>query len=601
MPSLGRAGGGSAACAALALLACDLALEARHLPTSLVLTPADTLVTVGDPAKLSLVVLDQDGNPMPGPPGWAPPRWTPSAPGIVAIQPGGEFEALKGGSVEVDVEVAGRRATARLRTNPRSVLLSSPAVYLNQVIQNRESDVPLIAGRQALLRVFVTADQLNYYLPPKVRVTLYHDGEVVLAEVLEVEHQVLSPEVVESSLTRSHNLLVPGRLVRPGLELLVELDPEDVVPKSPGSRTRVPAEGRMVLDIVEMPVLEQTFVPTLLTLHRDEGVFDWTDDISPESPQVQMARTMLPVGEMTVTVHETYESDADLTTSAGWSQYLREIEAIWNMEGRIGYYYGVVVLPEGSPSGGRGFVGRPVSVGRPRHDTYAHELGHNTSLRHAPCGGAAYPDPGYPYQDGQTGHWGYDFASGKLVDPSIHRDLMGYCLPDWVSDYHFVLSMRHRLEEESAPPPAGAKEPTLMLWGSASSEEVLLEPAFFADAVPSLPERPGRYRLQGLGPGGEVRFDLSFAPTPVDHGGAHFLFNVPYEAGRDGPLERVLLSGPAGRAELGPSGGRTMAIVRDRGTGDVLAIRRDWEGDHLPGDPTGPYVLVSGGIPGDAR
>ncbi|MCY3942602.1 MAG: M66 family metalloprotease, partial [Gemmatimonadetes bacterium] len=367
-----------------------------------------------------------------------------------------------------------------------------------------------------------------------------------------------------------------------------------------GSRTREPAGGRMVLDIVEMPVLEQTFVPTLLTRDPDERVFDWTDGISPESPQVQMTRTMLPVGEMTVTVHETYESDADLTTSAGWSQYLREIEAIWNMEGRVGYYYGAVVLPEGSPSGGRGFIGRPVSVGRPRHDTYAHELGHNTSLYHAPCGGALYPDPRYPYANGQTGHWGYDFASGRLVDPSTYRDLMGYCLPDWVSDYHFVRSMEHRLEEESAPPPPAAREPTLMLWGSASSEEVLLEPAFLVDAVPSLPERPGRYRLQGLGPGGEVRFDLSFAPNPVDHGGAHFLFNVPYEVGRDGPLERVLLFGPAGRAELGPSGGGTMAIVRDPGTGDVLAIRRDWEGD-LPGDPIGRHVLVSGGIPGGVR
>lgn len=69
MPSVGGAGSGAAACAVLALLACDLAVEARHLPTSLILKPADTLVTVG--------------------------------------------------------------ATSRLRTNPRSFLLSSPVVLVS--------------------------------------------------------------------------------------------------------------------------------------------------------------------------------------------------------------------------------------------------------------------------------------------------------------------------------------------------------------------------------------------------------------------------------------------------------------------------------------
>ena len=80
---------------------------------------------------------------------------------------------------------------------------------------------------------------------------------------------------------------------------------------------------------------------------------------------------------------DTFFTDADLTTNSGWQAYLREVEVLWRMEGREGYYYGVVELPAGSAWGGVGYVnGTPVSVGGMSADTYAHELGHNMTLRH---------------------------------------------------------------------------------------------------------------------------------------------------------------------------------------------------------------------------
>ena len=185
----------------------------------------------------------------------------------------------------------------------------------------------------------------------------------------------------------------------------------------------------MPLNIIEMPVLDQTVVPTLLTWDPDDRVFDWTRDLNPESPQVQITRTLLPVGEMEIAVHDTFETDADLRTHDGWLRYLREVEVLWNMEGRKGYYYGVVQLPQGSRWGGYGyFDGRHVSVGATSASLYAHELGHNMTLRHAPCGGAGSPDPGYPYEGGSTGRWGYDFVRGALVEPGVYKDLMGLLL-----------------------------------------------------------------------------------------------------------------------------------------------------------------------------
>lgn len=591
----------SCAVAAIAAAACaDLSLRPDRVPWALEIAPRDTLVVAGDPARLRLQVFDQDGFPMDGPPSWAPPEWTVSDPGALEIGPDGELNALRGGDLRVHASVVGIGAETRLRINPRSVRLGAPVVYLNQVIQNPEAGVPLIAGREALLRVFVTGDQVSFY-EPHVRATFYQDGEPVLTASIAPESEVLPDSVEEGRLDRSHDAVVPGEVIRPGLELVVELDTEGAVPKSPGSVTRIPAAGRMSLNVVEMPVLDQTFVPTLLTWNRDVRVFDWTRDLNPGSPQVQMTRNLLPVGDMEVTVHETFETDADLRTGSGWSQYLREIKALWNLEGRRGYYYGVVQLPEGSAWGGMGYIGSPVSVGRPRADTYAHEIGHNTSLGHAPCGGAAGADPAYPYARGSSGRWGYDVRRGVLVDPGVFRDLMGYCTPDWVSDYHFVRAMTHRLAAEGAPLDRAAPEPVLMLWGSAGGGEVLLEPAFLVEAVADAPRREGPYRLEGFGPGGELRFTFGFSPKQVDHGGgAHFLVNVPYDPERDGALAGVVLTGPGGTDALGPSSTPPMAIIRDPGGGQIRAIRRDWDGG--PASPGGHVeIMVSDGLPGGVR
>ena len=510
------------------------------------------------------------------------------------------MQAHKGGDLRVTAHVAGLSAWTGLRINPSSIVLSAPSIYLNQVIQNPEGSVPLIAGRPAFLRIFATGDEVSFY-QLTVRADLYRDGEVVQTAVMPSESDVLLDEIDESRLDRSFNAKIPAELIQPGLELAVELDTENTVPKSPGSMTRYPAEGAMPLDIIEMPVFQQTFVPTLLNWNPDERVFQWLRGIGPDSHHVRVARTLLPIGEMEVIVHDTFHTDSDLRTGDGWNSYLREVEVLWRLEGKMGYYYGVVQLPAGSAWGGLGYInGTHVSVGATSPDTYAHELGHNMTLRHAPCGGAGGPDPNFPSRNGGIGRWGYDFQRSRLVSPGQYKDLMGYCSPDWVSDYHFVRAMEHRLETAETPAETAMPEQTLMLWGSASHEEVRLEPAFLVEAVPDTPAGGGAWRLTGVGPGGERRFDFGFTPNATEYGGANFMFNIPYDPERDGALESVILSGPDGEFTLGRSSTPPMAIIRDRATGQVRAILRNWAGSfaRVGGDVE---VMVSEGLPGGGR
>ena len=89
----------------------------------------------------------------------------------------------------------------------------------------------------------------------------------------------------------------------------------------------------------------------------------------------------------------------------------------------------------------------------------------------------------------------------------------------------------------------------------------------------------------------------------MDHGGAHFLFNVPYDPDVDGTPERMVLSGPGGEDTLAPGGTLPMAILRDGPTGPIRAFPGVWDGRVPPGlgDPLQVQVMLSDGIPGGVR
>lgn len=589
----------------------DLAGKPGRVPSKIEVTPADTLITEGDKIRLSVMVYDAAGEQMPGPPSWAPPEWLTHHPEAIDISQHGDVVGTKGVAATISARTAGLEGSTRLRVNPKSVLIDVPAFYFNQVNQNTEGTVPVLANRQALLRVFVTGDQASFY-EPSVRADFHFDGDVTYTALMEPAVDMLPRNVDEGDLANSYNAVIPGHVLRPGVELVIDVDPDGKVPMSSGSKSRIPATGTMPLDIIALKPHLQVLVPTILNDYpNNTGALAWTRGLTPESPHMIPLRTWMPIADIEVEAHETLYSDANLFEFSGWEQWRREVWALWQSEGTRGNYYGVVQLPySGGILGLASNIGYPpVSVGQNDVSTFAHEVGHTLNLRHAPCppdnppGG---PDPNYPYAGGGIGMWGYDFALARLVDPDEYVDLMGYCFwsPDWISDYHFNRAMRYRLRREGGAEPPPPAEQTLLLWGHASSEGVQLDPAFVIESVPTSPATGGPYRLEGFGPAGEVRFSFDFTPIPLEHGGADFLFTLPYDPGRDGTLERIVLSGPDGEDTLSPGSTPPMAIVRDGATGTIRAFLRDWDGTVPAGAGGGPVpvrVLLSDGIPGGVR
>ena len=449
-----------------------------------------------------------------------------------------------------------------------------PPVYLTQAVQSPRYPVPLVAGEEALLRVFVTAPTAGGARIPPVRARFYVDGQE--RHVVDISG---SPALVpaggrERSLVTSANAPVPADVVQPGLEWVVEIDPGQTL--GPAVARRIPESGRWPVDVQAMPVFDLTVIPFLWSPDPDSAVVKLVEDMAADPDGHEMlweTRTLLPIADMAVTAHEPVWSSTNEVFDL-----VHETAMIRAMEGGAGHYMGMMTGLVYGPSG-VGDLGGKSSFARSNAETIAHELGHNLSLRHAPCG-AANPDPAYPYPDGSIGAWGYDFRDGgRLVLPAI-GDLMSYCRPPWISDYHFTNALRYRFDTEGG---AGALQTavpaqSLLLWGGLDAVGVpFLEPVFVVDAPASLPGLAGDHRIVGLAEDGTELFSLAFEmPEVADgDGGSSFAFTLPIEPGWAEDLAGVTLSGPGGAVTMDEDTNRPVTILRNPATGQVRGVLRD--------------------------
>ena len=578
----------------------ELTLEADRVPMEMAIAPDRDRIVQGDATRLQAIVRDQNGEEMPVP-SWAPPVWKVADGSVARVGPDGTLEPTQGGWVDVSARVAGLTADARYCASPARADVTAPVIYLTQAAQGPKNTVPLIAGRPAFLRIFMVADQSGDFRT-EVRVALLQGEEPVFERLLVRDGG--AGRVDESDLNNSLNIEIPGSAVQPGVGLVVEIDPRCEAPLGPASVTRYPDSGSMELQVVKPQLFRQVIVPTLEIGSPDYSVFEWLEGIAPDSEQMWYARNVLPVSEIEVEVHDTLWTNADLGTEEGWMQWINEIQALNLQEGRRGYYYGAV---GSTASGIYGFAkfGLPWSVGLSDSRIFTHEVGHNMDLAHSDCGGAGGPDPDYPYGEGSIGIWGYDFEAGALVDPAEHKDFMSYCDPAWVSDYHFARALDHRLNGDAGVDPnggSGAQRATmLVVWGSVLDGRAKLDPAFLIEGPAELPEADGPYRVVGLGADAETRFSLSFAPTPLDHGGGStFVYFVPWNPEWASSLDRMVLTGPGGRHTLTRDGNLPLAVLTEPSTGAIRAIVRNWDGGPIPGVERAD-LTVTRGIPGALR
>ena len=477
------------------------------------------------------------------------------------------------------------------------------AAYLTQAVQSRAFPVPLVAADSALLRVFVTTDNTTGASIPPVRASFY-DASGVAVHVVDIpgSDREMPDSVDEGDLEASPSAAIPGRVVQPGLAMVIDVDPDETLDPGVAMPKRIPAEGRMELDVAVMPDLEVTVIPMLWSNAPDSAILDFTDGLTAADTLFWMTRDLLPVGNMKVTVHDPFVSDQNDLDSL-----LTVMSIIRTAEGGTGHYLGMMILEE---TGGIAELGGRIAFSTPDVRVIAHEFGHNFNLQHAPCGGASGPDPAFPSDSGATGAWGFNFRSGKLLAPEL-PDLMSYCRPGWIGDFHFTNALRFRMSDEPASRGTASAERVLLLSGGVDGDGIpFLEPAVAIDAVPSLPRHGGSYRLTGRTADGATLFSLRFGmPTVADgSGGSFFSFAVPVRDAWAGTLASITLSGRGRSDTLDMDTDRPMAILRDAATGQIRRILRELPPGHagfeaaaaLATDP-GLEVFFSRGIPSAAE
>ncbi len=460
--------------------------------------------------------------------------------------------------------------------------------YLVQAVQSREFPVPLVAGDDALVRVFPTAAVETHAGIPPVRVHFYVDGRETHVEDIAGKPGPLPTEVDEGSLETSANAVIPGSVVQPGLEMVVEIDPDGTLDPALGVARRIPETGRMALEVAAMP-FELTLVPFLRSDDPDSLVLDLTARMATDpqnDPALWNMKTLLPVNDgFEVALHEpVWTSD-----NSDWGP-LRETQALQVLEGATGHYVGMLSYRGRSTGRWETRTSMISVVDRYRMGNdedekrlgglIAHEMGHAMTLRHTPgCkpGQAdSSLDPSYPYPTGIIGAWGWDpRLGGSLVRPG-HWEVMSTCdwQFGWISAYNFTRMVRHRLRYDMPAPRSQA----LLVWGGVDEAGVpFLEPAFVVAVPTVLPDSTGPYTLSGAARDGRELFSLDFPiyAMPDSEGNGSFVFALPARPGWEGGLASITLSGPGGSFTLDGETDQPMAILRDPSTGQVRGFLRN--------------------------
>lgn len=527
-------------------------------------------------------------------------------------------DLLLGGTMLCAPEIAEFRDWLRAIPNSRVPHCATntvrTAAYLTQAVQSQLNPVPLVAGEDALLRVFVTSELVTDASMPLVRARFYEGGAEAYTVDIPGQEIPIPSEVDEGDLSSSVNAKIPGSVLTPGLEMVIEIDPDGALEPVLGIGGRLPAEGRQAVDVRELPPFDLTMVPFLWTENPNRSVHARVEELTADSDLFRLTRDILPVGELNLNIREPVWTSVEPTFNNSIT-IIRETTAIRAMDGAAGHYLGVLT----DDVGGRADFPGKVSVSILTGPVIAHELGHNMNLGHAPCRGRgdAALDPDYPYPDGSIGAWGYDLRNETLVHPST-LDIMSCGPPDWISDFFFSKAMGYRLNRENETlSDAAFDQPggSLLLWGGVNNNgEIVLDPAFVVDAPTALPELNGPYLLNGKDSDGGMLFSVSFGMTEIADGGSDgegaFAFIIPARSEWARRLSRITLSGPEGVAMVGDEDGldvgdaTAVALLLDSATGMARGILRD---RMEPGDSVssarrvapepGLEVIISTGVP----
>lgn len=559
------------------------AIRVEAIPIALLyITPGSAGLHRGGTQQLSFLATDSRGIPLTD----RVATWTAENPGIATVSASGLVTAVANGRATITARVDDSVAHAGITVSDATVNFAVASMQVLQNTQTVTGAIPLLAGRATLVRVWVTGNPLSQ-APIRVTLRLFRGG-VLVQSFDQATPPVLSTAFGDRPLPESVNFVLPASLDLTGVSLQAVVDPDDAVAETDEFDNVAPFSGRLVLgNPVVMPPFPVVLMPILTGIGTDPLITS-----GQASGFGQTLQEYLPIPTAVPTIHGAFSYPVS-TSSSSASLLLAQVEAVRVGEGSSSHYYGLISVESQSTFGvgGIGYWPGRSALGANIPSSYiiAHEVGHNLSLGHAPCGTSSAFDPTFPYLDGTIGVGGYD-ATRNTWWPASTYEMMSYCGSQrWISDYNYLRALNARIAQESsglALP--GAAGPGILVWGEVGGSGLItIQPVFALPHAVTERQENATGRADGFAADGTELFSMPLTVHAVADvaGESHFAIAIPLTPVDQQRLVRLRIAVGSRQATVTePSGGVALreapAVVLHA---DAAQSVLTWAGASYPG------------------